>query len=370
MDTFKGYETFARVTSDCKPWPRGGKLGICQDCGCVQALIDETWEEEANQIYRNYAIWHQSGGAEQSVFDTNSGEPVARSWRIIDRLKREISLPSQGRLLDIGCGNGSLLKSASQLLPEWALAGTEFDDRYRAQIEGIPRVERLYAGSLEDVPGAFDLITLCHVFEHWTAPKRLLKLILSKLKTNGCLLIQVPDFTQNPFELLVADHCTHFCPSSLAGVVTHAGYTPRILSTNWVQREITLVAQLSIEPPAPVDFPSQDALVAVEESLAALNAMRARACENINRRQFGIFGTSIAGTWLYGELNAAVRFFVDEDPQRTGKLHLGLPILLPRNVPENSLVFVALPDSVASTVSTRLRKVVSRTVEVMTSDQP
>ena len=98
--------------------------------------------------------------------------------------------------------------------------------------------------------------------------------------------------------------------------------------------------------------------------------MRTMACENINGRQFGIFGSSIAGTWLYSELTADVSFFVDEDPQRAGKMHLGLPILLPQNVPEGSLVFVALPHSVAYTVSTRLREIVARTVEVMTSNQP
>src|SRR5271154_1404276 len=227
------YETFARVTSDCKPWPRGGRLGICGTCGCVQAVADACWREEASRIYRDYTIWHQSGGSEQSVFD-GRGQAESRSWRILERLRREIALPSRGRLLDIGCGNGSLLSTANQLLPEWTLAGTEFDDKYRTRIESIPNVEGLYTGPLQEVPGRFDLVTLSHVFEHLTEPVTLLRLLPAMLKPEGYLLIQVPNYRENPFELTVADHCTHFCRSSLGKLVSGAGYAVQVLATDWV----------------------------------------------------------------------------------------------------------------------------------------
>src|SRR6202034_98872 len=94
---------------------------------------------------------------------------------------------------------------------------------------------------------------------------------------------------------------------------------------------------------------------AVASALCWLDAMRGDARGNRDGRLFGIFGTSIAGTWLYSELGDQVSFFVDEDPQRAGKSHLGIPIVLPEQAPEDSLVFVALPESLAGTVISRLR---------------
>ncbi len=344
------YETFARVTSDCKPWPRGGSLAICRGCGCVQAVTHAGWREEASQIYRNYSIWHQSGGSEQSVFDAR-GQAASRSRRILDRLLREIALPTHGRLLDIGCGNGSLLATASQLLPEWSLAGTEFDDKYRTQIEAIPNVEGLYTGALQEVPGQFDLVTLSHVFEHLTEPVNLLQLLPALLKPQGYLLIQVPNYRENPFELMVADHCTHFCRSSLGKLVSAAGYVVRVLASDWVPREITLLARPGASSAATPEV-SQPA-PAVAGALSWLHALRDKARGSVDSRPFGIFGTSIAGTWLYSELGGRVSFFVDEDVQRSGKTHLGVPLVLPRDAPEDSLVFVALPEPVAATVTAR-----------------
>jgi 2-polyprenyl-3-methyl-5-hydroxy-6-metoxy-1,4-benzoquinol methylase len=186
-------------------------------------------------------------GSEQSVFDA-SGQAAARSWRILARLRGEFELPGRGRLLDIGCGNGSLLSAAHELFPEWTLAGTEFDDKNRTRIEAIASVEGLYTGSLRDIPGTFDLVTLSHVFEHLTTPASLLDLLPAMLKPQGYVLIQVPNYLENPFELTVADHCCHFCASTLAKIVGAAGYTIRILATDWVAKEITLVAQPGLRP--------------------------------------------------------------------------------------------------------------------------
>src|SRR4051812_29475873 len=84
-----GYEQFRRVTSDCKPWPSGGQLAVCQACGCLQNVIDAAWRADVEAIYASYLIYHQSDGAEQPVFDAVSGQPMARSARVLRRLLTE-----------------------------------------------------------------------------------------------------------------------------------------------------------------------------------------------------------------------------------------------------------------------------------------
>lgn len=71
--------------------------------------------------------------------------------------------------------------------------------------------------------------------------------------------------------------------------------------------------------------------------------------------QFGIFGTSIAATWLDAETRQAAAFFVDEDLQRVGKLHLDRPVFSPAAVPDGATVLLALPAVVAGPVVKRLR---------------
>ena len=81
-----------------------------------------------------------------------------------------------------------------------------------------------------------------------------------------------------------------------------------------------------------------------------LTAVRDQAHAIAGRGSFGLFGTSIAATWLCGELDAAVRFFVDEDPHRIGQTHLGRPVYSPEQVPPGSAVYLALTPEVAAAV--------------------
>jgi hypothetical protein len=130
-------------------------LARCPHCDLVQTLVTPAWRAEAAQIYTDYTIYHQSAGAEQQVFAGNTGAGSPRSERIIEALGQRVTLPSRGRLLDVGCGNGAFLASWSRLRPGWSLCGSEVNDKYRIQIEAIPGVERLYRSAGRN-PGQFD----------------------------------------------------------------------------------------------------------------------------------------------------------------------------------------------------------------------
>src|SRR3954454_19647145 len=80
------YTRLPRVTSDCKPFPAGGNLAVCRHCGAVQKAADARWRDEAASIYRNYDIYFQSGGVEQSVFAPAAGLPRRRSQVLLERL--------------------------------------------------------------------------------------------------------------------------------------------------------------------------------------------------------------------------------------------------------------------------------------------
>jgi SAM-dependent methyltransferase len=352
------FAQFHRVTSDCKPWPAGGRLGVCRRCGCVQKVIDADWQQDIERIYAGYTIYHQSGGVEQAVFEQASGQAASRSARLLERVLSHVALPERGRLLDIGCGNGAMLRAFNQMRPTWALAGTEFNDLYRAVVEQIAGVEALYTCSPAEVPGQFQLISMIHVLEHIPSPIAFLTTLHGKLDDDGLLLIEVPDHTQNPFELLIADHSTHFSAASVQMVLEHAGYTVEALATDWIAKEISVVARKAGETRSPPPFEAAlraEPFEAIGRRVAWLQSVVAAARECAAQGEAGLFGTSIAATWLFNELAGQVRFFVDEDPNRAGSRYMDVPIYHPQDVPAGGHVFLALAPALAEAVQQRMQ---------------
>ena len=127
-------------------------------------------------------------------------------------------------MLDVGCGNGAMLRAFSQAAPGWSLAGTELSDKYRRLVEGIPGVESLYTCPPAEVPGQFDLVSMIHVLEHIPRPAAFLARLLPKLVPGGLLVVELPHHVANPFELLIADHCTHFAAATAAAVLERPGW--------------------------------------------------------------------------------------------------------------------------------------------------
>jgi 2-polyprenyl-3-methyl-5-hydroxy-6-metoxy-1,4-benzoquinol methylase len=321
-------------------------MAVCDACGLVQAIIDDEWQQESQEIYNSYRIYHQSGGIEQPVFDPRTGKNRPRSDAIIEGLLQTAALPPTGRLLDIGCGNGAFLRACSRALPGWKLSGSEFNAQHRLTVESIPGVEKLHVGPLDEIPGTFDVISLIHVLEHIPAPTKFLKSVASKLSPTGWLLVEVPECTTNPFMLLVADHASHFSPSSLSTVVANAGFEVIRVQPPWVMKEISLVAR-----------PPQRALQAQQtiENLEFLRAVVEDVRALAHARDFGIFGTSIGATWLHAQSNRIASFFVDEDSQRIGKQLEGRPILDVTGIPSGAKIYIALSPLIATSVAERLR---------------
>jgi 2-polyprenyl-3-methyl-5-hydroxy-6-metoxy-1,4-benzoquinol methylase len=298
------------------------------------------------------------------VFESGTGGGVSRSFRVLERLKSSYELPEAGRFLDVGCGNGATLRAFSQIWPGWSLAGSELSARYRLEVEAIPRVEKLYTEPVEGIAGQYDLVSLIHVLEHIPNPVGYLRGLKAKLARGGLLLIEVPNFSANPFDLVIADHCSHFGVATLRAVVEAAGFEVKSASEEWIPKEITLVAKLGKSEETALNSGLRAAgaggdarkgnrrIQWLAEVIDGARAVSERCRDGGGK--FGLFGTTIAATWLYGELGGAVDFFVDENRACTGNLYLGRPVFLPDDLPAQSEVYVCLPQPASSQVVSRL----------------
>ncbi len=111
------------------------------------------------------------------------------------RAKRILKyLPSKGSALDIGCGNGRFLNYLSKF-GDFDLCGTELQGNSANRATQYNQIN-LKVGMLEKDDfqrNKFDVITMFHVFEHLSEPKKMLEIVTDIIKENGVLIISMPD---------------------------------------------------------------------------------------------------------------------------------------------------------------------------------
>lgn len=162
-----------------------------------------------------------------------------RLFRVLDRLLkfervrllRRFRRP--GRLLDVGCGEGSFL--AVMAAAGWDCTGIEASGAGAALARSRHQRLVIHEGQLGEaslVPHSFDVVTLWHVLEHVSEPRRVLRAAADLLKGDGMLVVAVPNSASwqakvcgsHWFHLDVPRHRWHFTPASLAHLLATAGF--------------------------------------------------------------------------------------------------------------------------------------------------
>jgi hypothetical protein len=320
----------------------------------AQKVADPVWLDEIGEIYRDYEMYHQSAANDQAVFDPVSGRPNGRCEVLARRLKESGALPRLGTLLDVGAGSGAMLAAVSAACDGWRLFGLDLDNRKEMALRAIPRFEQLFTVPPEQLARRFDLVTLIHSLEHFAAPLASLRALRGLIVASGWLFVQVNNVDETPFDLVVADHLCHFTPRSLSGLIARAGVGIEWIKSDWIHKEISLLASPRSRASPRTDDDATPATAKIEKDIAWLNGMIEHATQCSAKGRFGIFGTSVAATWLAAGLGDAVEFFVDEDPAREGRTHLGRPIRKPDQIPEGAVVYLAFARTVAEAIRRRL----------------
>jgi SAM-dependent methyltransferase len=348
-----GFEGLPRVSSDCRPWAAGGTLALCESCGLLQKVVDASFAGDAAAIYGSYQLYHQTQGqTEQVIFDQQTGLGKPRSELVLASLLGQLGLPERGRMLDMGCGTGPTLRAFSRLVEGWSLYGYDPHLPDRDRVANIPGVRGIFEGTPDSIEERFDLVTAVHVLEHVPDPLTFLKHMARCLARDGKVLVQIPYFPDSPFDLVIADHCSHFTLGYMGELCRRAGLVPLLLSADQLPKEITLVARLG-RSDASTPAPPAATGAAADAGLSWLRAL-AQQARDTKASSLGVFGTSIGGNWLLGILGDRVQFFVDEDPGRARSTYRDRPVLHPHAVPRGSTVLAPLPPALATRIRARL----------------
>lgn len=356
----KAYQSLFQVTSDCRPWKSGGRVAVCQNCSVIQKPDTIEFRQTVEDIYSGYNIYFQANGEEQITFDSSKGDGVSRSHKIISWIQANLSIGEKGDILDIGCGNGAFLKAFNSVYQKWKMYGFELDNKNQAQIESIPGVEQLFYGKIEDIERQFNVISLIHSLEHIPNAVGFLQMLSSYLKEDGVILVQLPNIEISPFELVIADHYTHFTEDSLKLVFEMANYEVIASNSDFVPKEISLLAKQSNCENSKSkrvlnSLNSQDRFQhsygLVESHIDWLSRLIDQGLSM--KQDVGVFGTSNAASWLAGILEKHVSFFVDEDINRIGSSFLGVPVLNPTDAPKDIPILIPLRNDIAKSIATR-----------------
>jgi 2-polyprenyl-3-methyl-5-hydroxy-6-metoxy-1,4-benzoquinol methylase len=224
-------------------------------------------------IYGHYQIYHQAAGHEQKARSSAGGELLPRSELIAGFLRCAGELPSDGGVLDIGCGNGAFLRAMHKLFPNWSVTGSDLNDSFREDIRAIgPRASFQRKDELTASRDTYDVLSLIHCLEHISAPVTYLANARRHLEPTGLLLIEVPDGEVNPLDLVVADYASHFSKTTLSAIVEAAGYHVLACGNLVVGKEITLLARpLHEKPVSRVPAPHAKGPAIARRNLAWLN---------------------------------------------------------------------------------------------------
>lgn len=327
------------VTSDNMVLDTSIELIECKECGHLQKNPDSA---TLDKIYAEYSTNKLAPNEEQIKFD--SAAKQSRSAVLLQNILEE--LPKQGDILDIGSGGGGMLRSLFTINPDYKLYANDLNKNAILELEAIPSFCGFF-DSLENLEQKFDLITMVHVLEHINDTEKFLNLVSSLLKPNGILLIQIPNISQNIFDIFVYDHISHFDKSRVEKLLLKF-FKYVVFPQKQINKEITVFASnkrsFKINKLDNIQDEQKFEISRIDEVFDMMESVK----ENIS-----VFGTSPICTFFGAILGDRLLNFYDEDLNKQGKINLG-KITLSLDDYKGELILLPFARDIAQKIMKRL----------------
>jgi SAM-dependent methyltransferase len=318
-----------------------GKIKItnvmCNDCGFVYTNP---------RLSKKYFINHYNDSSSGDVYH-ESGQNTRHG--IVNRerklyIEKYINLNANGDFLDVGCGQGDLLKTITA--KGWNKYGLEPSNAAkRKKLKGI----KIFDGFIDgyDFRGKlFDAISCISSLEHFYNPDKVLKIISKILSTNGLLFLEVPDSIQP--EVQISDfysfeHISHFTKYSLSLILKNNGFQVIGFDKNMSLRNIRCVAEKSEK----VIINLKDDRISLKKAIVKYINDRAIAIDSISKKiipdiekinrkngNLAVYGAGEHTKFLHEKFDfiSNVFCYFDSDPQKWGNTFLGKKVYQPNKV--------------------------------------
>ena len=162
---------------------------ICKCQNCSLLFTNPRPKEEKIGPYYDFPEYYSHEKNNKSI--TQIVYNKVRDYAVTEKVKLISSLKEPGKILDYGCGTGEFLQAAK--LSGWNVKGIEPTPKARNQANQLLDGKVIENIELLDEKKKFDVISLFHVLEHIHSLRKTVKRIIKHLKSDGYILIAVPN---------------------------------------------------------------------------------------------------------------------------------------------------------------------------------
>ena len=185
----------------------------CLNCGLVSHATHGGDAAVRETFNLDYTL-----GVTESVFD------VARARNFASAIAQLGTAARAGRVLEVGCGSGLVMRELAAIWPDASLVGLEAAPQLARKAAGprVPIRQEFLEDLRDDEPG-FDLVFAINVLEHAADPRRFLRSMARQMTRNGKAILICPDAVKPNLELLFFDHVHSFTGNALANFARDSG---------------------------------------------------------------------------------------------------------------------------------------------------
>lgn len=200
---------------------RGYQIVRCRACS-LRFVNPRPTEAEITRLYSDNQV---NPFADEGYEPLEFERPTLR--KVVRRLKQ---VAPSGRLFEVGCGRGDLIRIAKEA--GYEVAGCDL--MAAGDVTDIP----IFSASLADcglADASQDIVIVRNTFEHYVDPRRELREVARVLKPGGVLYVKVPNTTYEdglPCRVAFRSehaytppwHLNHFSPKVLATFLASEGF--------------------------------------------------------------------------------------------------------------------------------------------------
>jgi 2-polyprenyl-3-methyl-5-hydroxy-6-metoxy-1,4-benzoquinol methylase len=218
----------------------GNNIVTCDRCGLVQVnprndilnFIDfENTDDREAKLKKLFV--HMEGSSGKSLEEMMPKEALIKKKFFKKKIRSLERFKKTGRLLDVGCAEGSFLSAC--VSHNFELYGVEPSKFIYPELKAALPDCKLYNTTLLEAQfpsNYFDLIVLINTIEHLWNPREIITEAHRILKEDGLLMIETPDtghwiarlMGKKWFPMLIRDHVVFFSRKTMTELLQETGF--------------------------------------------------------------------------------------------------------------------------------------------------
>jgi glycosyltransferase involved in cell wall biosynthesis len=229
--------------------------------GCLKAVMEYKLSQLGIAVYERYSTYNHS--QKQKIYDIKFS-PFSSHSKINDLIDKYLKNNNKNirkyDLLDLACGSGPITYSKEYDvnlvgIDKFPTVNSEYYSKvHKAEITNFDLIKRLNLGK-------YDIIVMADVLEHFSNPKKIVSFYGKFLKSNGRIIISVPNianiyirlsllfgnFNYSNRGILDRTHLRFFTLRSINGFIRMLGYETKEVTYTPLPLELVLPGLINIK---------------------------------------------------------------------------------------------------------------------------